>query len=392
MRPYDKYFIDQPDFRDMYNDGAIIVPDTNFLLMAYQSRHVTIDEVKKVLEELNRQKRLKIPEQVLYEFSKNRQIVILEQIALIDNEINKSDSDRPKKEMKIFMPAAETSSEIIKAQEKSEILSKALKEYKDSLKEVRKKIVGQIDHDDYFEFIKTLCQDSFSPYSRSKDLLREEGLRRISLGIKPGTNENKFDPTGDYIIWSEIMALKKNVIFVSNDQKKDWIFKNKNNQPMGVDQTLLSEFYSETDGKCFVHVTPKEFIKFLVPELEKAVEEDLDKANDDILSYAISSNRINFGDNPGDVTDYWEIGLNRKPTAEDSLAIREIFESEGTTNTPIVLMYDPDNYKYKIIVDLSGRSSFVLRHSTIEKLQKHFGEDITSLRFKPRLENSYIFI
>ncbi|PFP97673.1 hypothetical protein COK06_13100 [Bacillus cereus] len=343
MKTYEQYFNYQPDFKKMFEDGAIIVPDTNFLLAAYQSRNVTIDEVKKVLEGLSRNNRLVIPEQVVLEFSKNRQRVILEQIANIDDEMNKIYN--PQKEMKAFMPAAETSTEIIDAQEKRDDLFNASQEYRKSLKKVKEKILALINHDEYFEFIKELCRKSFYPYSKSKDILREEGLRRISLGIKPGTNENKSDPTGDYIIWSEIMTLKQNVIFVSNDQKKDWIHKNNKNQQLGVDQTLLSEFFSVTGGKYFVHVTPKEFIKFLVPELEKSIEEDLDRAN-----------RIVELDIPdiksiSKIRSFWEIVLNRIPRIEDAKAVEKIIISSGVTDSPLVFLTYEDEKAHSIVVN-----------------------------------------
>ncbi|PHB61677.1 PIN-like domain-containing protein [Bacillus wiedmannii] len=371
MESYEKYFIYQPDLKNLYEEEAVIVPDTNFLLMAYQWRNVTTDEVKKVLEGLNNTNRLKIPEQVLYEFSKNRQTILLEQIAMIDNELNKVQN--PQKEIKIFMPTAEGSEEIIDAQSKSEILSTALQEYKNSLKKVKEKIVALTTHDEYFEFIKELCQGSFLPYSKDKDTLREEGLRRISLGIKPGTNEKKIDPTGDYIIWSEIMTLKQHVIFVSNDQKKDWVYKSNNSKPLGVDQTLLSEFYSKTNGKHFLHVGPKEFIKFLVPKLEKAVEEDLDRTND-----GKSIPGFMFFNASPEKEEFWEIYLNRVPTIEDIKAVEEIVISAGFTERPLVL-FSYENGKANTIVVSSYGMEGDMANLISNKIQVHFSNDLKLL-------------
>ncbi|MBJ8078867.1 DUF4935 domain-containing protein [Bacillus cereus group sp. N12] len=382
MKSYEKYFMYQPDLKELYDDKAIIVPDTNFLLMAYQWRNVTTDEVKNVLEGLNKENRLKIPEQVLHEFSKNRQTVLLEQIASIDNELNKIQN--PKNEIKAFMPTAETSEEIIDAQNKSESLLKAVQEYKKSLKKVKEKITALITHDEYFEFIKELCQGAFLPYSKDKDILREEGLKRISRGIKPGTDENKNDPTGDYIIWSEIMNLKRHIIFVSNDQKKDWIYKNNNGQQLGVDQTLLSEFYTETEGKYFLHVLPKKFIKFMVPELEKVVEEDLDKVNIDPLSYSISSSKIGFGDKQGDVNRYWQIKLNRTFTPEDTRVIRGIFDDCGYEQAPMVFMHNEDDDTISIIADCSNMIMPLTHDDLLKRMYNHFDRGEVTMTFVPR--------
>lgn len=373
MKSYEKYFNYQPDFKKMFEEGAIIVPDTNFLLAAYQSRNVTIDEVKKVLKRLSKDNRLIVPEQVVLEFSKNRQRVILEQIEKIDDEMNKIYN--PQKEMKTFMPAAETSTEIIDAQEKREDLFKASQEYRNSLKKVKEKILALINHDDYFEFIKELCRKSFYPYSKSKDMLREEGLKRISLGIKPGTNEDKSDPTGDYIIWSEMMTLKQNVIFVSNDQKKDWIYKNNKNQQIGVDQTLLSEFVSVTGGKYFVHVTPKEFIKFLVPTLEKAVEEDLDRANRITVNIQDVKSMYENG-------QYMELTIGRTPTFEDVEAVKKIIISSGVTNKPLVLLnlIRINKKKSSIVIDLNGMDENEIELIS-QQILDHFSNEIPFLLF-----------
>ncbi|PEV23420.1 hypothetical protein CN419_27855 [Bacillus cereus] len=365
MKSFEKYFNYQPDFKKMFEEGAVIVPDTNFLLAAYQSRNVTIDEVKKVLEGLNKNNRLIILEQVIYEFSENRQRIILEQIASIDDEMNKVYN--PQKEIKKFMPAAETSAEIMDAQKKRDDLYNASQEYKKSLKKVREKILALITHDEYFEFIEELCQKSFYPYSKSKDILREEGLKRISLGIKPGTNENKSDPTGDYIIWSEMMTLKQNVIFVSNDQKKDWIHKNNKNQQLGVDQTLLSEFFSVTGGKYFVHVTPKEFIKFLVPTLEKAVEEDLDRANR--ITVDIPDLKLIYENK-----DYMELTIGRIPTAEDVKDIKKIIISLGITNKPLVLLNYRYNKAFSITISTYGMDEKEIRLIT-QKIIDYFSNE-----------------
>ncbi|MFJ6194411.1 PIN domain-containing protein [Bacillus thuringiensis] len=371
MKAFEKYFNYQPDFKKLFEEGAIIVPDTNFLLAAYQSRNVTIDEVKKVLEGLNRNNRLIIPEQVIQEFSENRQRIILEQIASIDDETNKVYN--PQKEMKKFMPAAEASAEIVDAQKKRDDLYNASQEYKNSLKKVREKILALINHDEYFEFIKELCHKSFYPYSKSKDILREEGLRRISLGIKPGTNENKIDPTGDYIIWSEMMTLKQNVIFVSNDQKKDWIHKNNKNQQLGVDQTLLSEFFSVTEGKYFIHVTPKEFIKFLVPELEKSIEEDLDRANTIISLDAKKINAISENRN------FWEIILSRIPTTEDVRDVEKIISS-CSTDYPLVFLTFEDEKPHSIVASSFNMEKVVLELIS-QKIQKHFSGELSLLTY-----------
>ncbi|MFB6433940.1 PIN domain-containing protein [Bacillus thuringiensis] len=389
MKLYDKYFIYPSKLESLYKEGAIIIPDTNFLLSAYQWRNVTTDKVKKVLQELNTQDKLRIPEQVLYEFVQNRQKVLFEQISFIDHEISRF--NEPKKAIKEFMPIAESSPEIDEAQDKRNSLSQAIGDYKNSLKQVKKKIEALIQHDDFLNFIKELCQDSFLPYSEDKEKIREEGQRRIVLGIKPGTNENKGDPTGDFIIWSEVMKLKEHIIFVSNDQKKDWVFKGKGGQQLGTDQLLLSEFYSETGGKSFLHITPNEFIKFMVPHLDKVIEADLDKTNK-IGSLEVPLSQMKFGNGPGEINHYWEIRLNRLPTDEDLFAVEDIFKSLGARNIPAILMYDEIAQKHSIIVNGTDADfpevAIKEYHSAIHN---YFGSELISLYYSPIAEDEFDF-
>ena len=381
MEKYEEYFVSQKDLQYLLDNKAIIVPDTNFLLFAYQWRHVTVDKVKKVLKKLNEQGRLKIPEQVLYEFSKNRQMVLLEQIDSVDKEISKLQS--PKKSLKEFMPVVESSSEINDAQDKSDALSIAMEQYRDSLKKIKDKIASLIIHDEYFDFIKEICKDAFLPFSEDKEIIKKEGLKRISLGIKPGTNESKKDPTGDYIIWSEIMKLNRHVIFVSNDQKKDWIYQNKAGQQVGVDQSLLKEFYIKTKGKSFLHVTPNKFITHMVPNIDKGIQDDLDKANNDLLLYSISSNQIGFGDKQGDVNRYWEIKLNKGHTTEDTKLIRDIFDECGYKRAPMVLMRNEDDDTISVIVDCSNIIMPLSHDKLFDKMEDHFDMDQVEISFSP---------
>lgn len=382
MKKYEEYFVRQKDLEYLLDNDAVIVPDTNFLLFAYQWRHVTVDKVKMVLKNLNTQGRLRIPEQVLYEFSKNRQMILLEQIDSVDKEINRWNP--PKKALKEFMPVVENSSEINEAQVKSDALSVAVEQYRESLKKIKAKIESLIISDEYFDFIKDLCEDAFLPFSEDKEIIKKEGQKRISLGIKPGTNENKKDPTGDYIIWSEIMKLNKNVIFVSHDQKKDWIYQNKSGQQLGVDQSLLKEFYTKTEGKYFLHVTPNKFITHMVPNIDKGIQEDLDKASNDPSLYSVSSSQIGFGDKQGDVNRFWEIKLNRNLTSNDTKAIREIFDECGYKRAPMVLMRNEDDDTISIIVDCSNIIMPFTQDELLNRMKEYFARDEVTMTFVPR--------
>jgi len=394
LKSYEQYFVYPTELNTLYESGAIIVPDTNFLLAAYQWRDITTDKVKKVLKDLSDKGRLKIPEQVLYEFSRNRQKVLFDQITSIEDEIKRFND--PKRNIREFMPTEESSFEIKEAQEKRGNLSEAINEYKNSLKKVKKKIESLIQHDEYFDFIKSLCEKSFLPYSKNKELLIEEGLKRISRGIKPGTHENKNDPTGDYIIWSEIMSLNENIIFVSNDQKKDWVYKGKNSQGLGTDQLLLAEFHYKTNGKSFMHVLPSKFVKYLDPKLDEVIEDDLEKVTDvtsSIVEYAIPSSELKFGDEKGEINTYWEFRVNHLPTKDDLIDINDIFESLGAENKNFIIMYDENEKDYSILVDDTDVKLLEVPYKEVyEAIHKRIGNELIRARYYPSFDRFHGYI
>lgn len=387
---FENYFVYPRDLEEIYSeDDTFVVPDTNFLLSAYQWRDLTTEKVKNVLQDLSKKGRLKLLEHVLYEFVKNRQKNLLEQIRSIDDEMKRFND--PKKYIREFIPTAENSSEVIEAQEKRENLYNQIREYKKSLKKLKDKIQNLVHHDEYYNFIKSLCATSFVPYSKDKNLLKEEGLKRISQGIKPGTNEMKSDPTGDYIIWHEMIQLKKNIIFVSNDQKKDWVYKDLNGVPFGTDQTLLTEFHSETEGKSFIHVLPSKFIKYLDPQMAKEIEVDLNKQEKQdraFLKFAIQFSQIDFGEEDGEVTDYWEFKFNRLPRREDSIKIGEIFNTVIDEKFPVILINEGEQ-EYWIMVDCSHYKNKIPQDEIVEKIKEVMGSELIRARYYPLFDRFY---
>jgi len=64
-------FIEVRKLDEIFND-ALIVVDTNVLLMAYQWRDTTFETVYKILNQLTQQEKIKIPSQVIKEFANKR--------------------------------------------------------------------------------------------------------------------------------------------------------------------------------------------------------------------------------------------------------------------------------------------------------------------------------
>ena len=106
--------------------------------------------------------------------------------------------------------------------------------------------------------------------------IEEEGEYRYREGIPPGYKDDGKDGNkyGDLIIWKEILKLStvdnKNIVFISNDTKEDWLYKPKN-KTWGPRIELIREFNKEIEksypDKMFLIYTLDTFLKHIDSDL-----------------------------------------------------------------------------------------------------------------------------
>ncbi|OAH53887.1 hypothetical protein AWH48_11495 [Domibacillus aminovorans] len=275
MKEWEAYF-HQPKPVNELIKSALIVVDTNVLLAAYQWREVTVNEMVNALEKLSNEKRLRIPLQVIQEFSKNRPQQLIQRINDIETLISGLQSHKSLNQKVPMLEGKEVYEEAIKLQEQ---YNKATKDYKDGLIKLRYNLKGLFSKDSYLESLKEIIDKSFfSPGEQeSVDKLIEKAQKRFKDKIPPGfkDSEKEENNAGDFIIWDFIMKLQSDVIFISGDKKTDWVYSDGKKNPISARRELVEEFYRETGGKDFVHLSPKEFITLLNPEVSEEVKEDL---------------------------------------------------------------------------------------------------------------------
>ncbi|KDN91230.1 hypothetical protein EF87_19930, partial [Bacillus amyloliquefaciens] len=104
----------------------------------------------------------------------------------------------------------------------------------------------------------------------------KEAEERFKNKIPPGYKDNpkEENSSGDFIIWSSILQLDTDVVFVSGDKKSDWVYKDNNENPIVARRELIEEFFIQT-GKDFAHITPKDFITSLNSDVSEDVRADL---------------------------------------------------------------------------------------------------------------------
>ncbi|KUP32856.1 hypothetical protein AU387_11110 [Bacillus halotolerans] len=276
MKDWKQYLYQPKPFSELLLKDSIIVIDTNVLLAAYQWREVTVKEVLKTLRRIKDEGRLRIPLQVIKEFSKNRTKEIKQRMNDIDQVI--SSLQRDNKPISKRVPMLEG----IDILQNIEVLQgnyhKALNEYKDELVKFRDHLKNLFYEDHFMDSILEIAEGVilFPPKGKTDKDLIKEAEERFKNKIPPGYKDNpkEENSSGDYVIWSSILQLDTNVIFVSGDKKEDWVYQDNKGNPIVARRELVEEFFMQT-GKDFAHVTPKDFITHLNPSVSENVKEDL---------------------------------------------------------------------------------------------------------------------
>jgi len=255
--------------------NATIVLDTNVLLNCYRWSKNTAKEFLKVLQQIK--KRIWLPYHVLHEFFKKRLDVIQQK------------RDTLKK-------LIEDIGKIIKTLEETrELKTHDFAEEKNKLIEVKESISHKIGVeipdkcDDWIlETITNLFKDKYGqpfPEEKCKAII-QEGKERYKKKIPPGyKDQNKDDNIkfNDLFIWKEIISYakknKKDVIFITDDQKEDWWWLDSQAQKISPRPELIKEFYNDTGQLCWIYTSDRflETIKSVL-ELEITDKEALEKA------------------------------------------------------------------------------------------------------------------
>lgn len=282
---------------------SILIFDTSALLDLYFfNKTIAVKFLEKTTELF--EERVFITEQILFEYSKNREKIIKKPLTLYDNLMEKKSEtgyiakiideiigseNEMKQKIKKIEGIIKTfkenctkkdkhpflSQEIINristfAEEYSESLIKIEKEIKEIKSSVSEEIEGRkkeiekiIDNDE----IKKIINEKFKKgksytFSDIMDIIKE-GEFRYSNSIPPGYQDKEkkgFQKYGDLIIWKQIIEIcekeGKDCIFISNDKKEDWDDK----ELLGTPRLELMKEFNEITMKMFFKYNLQYFI------------------------------------------------------------------------------------------------------------------------------------
>lgn len=297
---------------------SIIVLDTNIILNFYRYSIDTRNDIFSMLSSIS--KRLWIPYWVVKEYLKNRYTVVTENDADYDkliskvtkniddclNEIHlkKSDNLNCKKNLENILEKAK--------KDAVNILDDEKKSKRDGINNFKN---GNIIDKKILELFNNSYGSDFNDEDYKN--IKAEGIRRRDNKIPPGYagKDKDKDENGDYYIFysmiQESKAVKKDVIFITDDVKEDW-FNYCEGKKQGGRCELLNEFYKETGKLMLIYsmdgfvsaysknVPSKKYSESTMKELQHVSrvyqQKDMNEIEDDLYSNSKfrNSKKINF--------------------------------------------------------------------------------------------------
>lgn len=231
---FGSYLAPSPDVIRTALTSGLIVLDTNVLLSAYRFAPKAREELLTVLRRLH--DRVWIPDQVSFEFHKNRFEVIAEHGAAYQSVLEALTEHRQAYEGDLEKRIRELANRAALSDDERD---KLLSLVRNSMDPIRKSIEGlrqrhglgdTISKDPILSHLQEIFAGKVgSPFSPDEErATHDEAERRVKVQSPPGYKDaTKADSHGDYFVWAQTLAEAKRrnakfLVFVTGDTKEDW--------------------------------------------------------------------------------------------------------------------------------------------------------------------------
>ncbi len=273
------YYRPTNDEIDSLWENGLIIVDTNVLLDLYRISKTTSDEFLRTLKEYS--KHLWIPNQVEFEFYKNRNDVIIEQQEKYSSLVSFLTKSESTVSNELTKYSRHPFIEIKKIQEP---LQKTFLEVKCQLENLEQKHPDLILEDPILDELTRLYKGKTGEeYSDTRlQEIYTEGEERYRLKIPPGYRDQDKaknpdnDPFGDLILWYQIIdkakSSKKPIMLVTSEKKADWWHKIKG-QKIGPKPELIQEIRNKA-GVLFHMYSSDRFVLNAQERLKQTVNKD----------------------------------------------------------------------------------------------------------------------
>ncbi|HXI83028.1 MAG TPA: PIN domain-containing protein [Verrucomicrobiae bacterium] len=256
----------EAQFKELW-ENCIFVPDANVLLNIYGYSQSTREELLTLLERLS--ERVRMPFQFVHEYHRNRARAIMEQVR------NYANAEKILKDLYDQELVPRHKHPFLEAK-----LLKAFNRIRDDLAASRKRHEALFKSDPFLDRITTLVKVvGPAPTPKELEQIHQTAQIRCDAKLPPGYADVKEKGVpaayGDYIAWTQLMALskaeKKPAILITDDAKEDW-WQIQSDRTIGPRPELIAEFHSEC-GALFYMYSSDQFIKFAGLYLNQPVEE-----------------------------------------------------------------------------------------------------------------------
>ena len=338
------YYQPTPEqFKKLWEEGTFVF-DTNVLLNLYRYKKESRDEVLNVIKKI--EDRIWIPYQVGLEFHRNRLNVLAEQNSHMDaikSSIRQSIDSIEKKCKDLDLDKRHSEIETVSFIDR-------FKDLRDSvlaeLSEISpKNLTNDTDEDETLNEISSLfsvVKGSLGTPPKDQKILDEiykDGDFRADNKIPPSfediieAKKNKGNEKyysfegfnykhgyGDLIVWKQIIEFarenqKKNIIFITDDKKEDWmrIINSHGKKTISARPELVSEILKEASVENFYIYDTKNFLEYSKEYLETDIQ-------DEVIIDIQKVYKFNYKINKNILKNYEELSLYK------SSMLKEVFE------------------------------------------------------------------
>lgn len=230
--------------------GAVVVFDTNALLLPYHIAPHDLTALSKVLNDLANANRLFVPARVAREFIKNRDKKLADMLKALKDKTSRV--QLPEQKLSPLLDGIEGYEEMSAA---ARDLVFAWKAYRTA----QEKIIGRMrewrGNDPVSLVYDAVLRDGrIIDIDDEKETLQREWDKRRSNLVPPGYKDSGKPDTGigDFLIWMTILKLgreqKKDLIFITGEEKADW-FVRSDNERIYPRPELVDEYRRASDGR-----------------------------------------------------------------------------------------------------------------------------------------------
>lgn len=283
--------------------STIIVLDTNVLLVPFKVGGKEFSAIERIYKLLIDQDRLFVPARVIREFIKNRDSKFGDALKALADQLSRvaiKGVDIPQ-----FLAGVEEGEGISSTHA---VLVEAYQKYKNSVNKLVNVITGWRGNDP----ITVVYQQLFGggvivECSEAKEAVEKSWEERVRRKVPPGYKDSSKPDAGigDYLIWLTILQLgrqhKKNLIFVTSEEKADW-FVRSGREGIYARPELVDEYRRASNGAKFEIAGLSDILSdFETPE---DIVKDVRGAEDEVSAAALVSSAFEDTDAHGVVFDY----------------------------------------------------------------------------------------